>query len=80
MKALGIVFLIIGIVAVIGSLIFMFALATISAAAASLPPVEGVDTSTFLSSIQTVINAGWAWGIATLLSGLVSIRAGWREK
>lgn len=80
MKALGVVFIIIGIVAVIGAVLFMVALITVGAALATLQPPEGADISSFTSQLQTLLTLGWAWSIASFLAGLIAIRAGWPRK
>ena len=79
MKTLNGIFVIVGIVTILGSALFLISLATVSSAIGTLPSV-GEEGEAFVSSLQSLLTLGWVWGLATLIAGGVSIRAGLREK
>ncbi len=85
MKPIGIVYIIIGVVAILGALVAAFVVFTLSdalsllntATPADLPPgtdITALQEST--RSLSTLITLGWVWIISVLLAGIISIYFG----
>ncbi len=85
MKPAGIVYMAIGIIAIIGALGAAFVIFTLSDAlnvinsadTTQLPP--NIDPSTLQDSVRSLsllITIGWAWIICVLLSGVISVYFG----
>ncbi len=86
-KILGIIFLILGLIAVVGSVIYFIALTTIGqviTTAATDPAIAqqaGVDAqglSEVLGLLSTFLTLGWIWGVSILVSGLAAFWFGLR--
>ena len=85
MKINGIVYIVVGIIAVIGAVAAGYLLMTLgqalsvinSANPSEIPP--GTDLAALQASAQslgTMIMLGWVWVICVLLSGIFSVRLG----
>lgn len=83
MKKIGIVYIIVGVIAIIGAVIAAYVVFSLSEAlsiinsASELPPGPDVaQLQSYASTLNTLILAGWVWIISVLLSGLVSVYFG----
>ena len=87
MKPIGIVYVIVGVIAVIGAIVAGFIAFTLgqalniigSADASQLPP--GTDAATLqqsAASLDTMLALGWVWIATVIISGLVSAYYGLR--
>ena len=85
MKSMGIVYIIAGIVAILGALIMVYFLITFSQAIGminSATPSDipaGTDIESLkgaMDLVGTVILLGWEWTVAIILSGVFSVMTG----
>lgn len=79
MRALNVIVAVIAVAALIGDLIFMFALFTLGDAAAAFSDLSATELSS--PEIQEVgktfafaVNMGWAWAILVLVTCLFAIK------
>ena len=87
MKSMGIVYIIAGIVAILGALIMSYILIMVSQAIGlvnSATPADipaGTDIASFkdaMGLVGTAILLGWVWIISVVLSGIFSVLSGVR--
>ena len=85
MKSMGIVYIIAGIVAILGALIMSYILIMVSQAigfVSSATPADiptGTDMASFkdaMGLVGTAILLGWFWIVSIVLSGVFSVMAG----
>ena len=86
-KILGIIFAILGVVAVVGAIVYFLALVTLgqvigtASADPTIAQQAGVDAqglADVLGLLSTLIILAWLWGIAVLISGIASFWFGLR--
>ena len=86
-KVLGIIFIILGAIAVIGAIAYFVALTALgqvigmAAIDPSIAQQAGVDAQGFsdvISLLSTLLTLAWLWGIAVLVSGVASVWFGLR--
>ncbi|MBI4162898.1 MAG: hypothetical protein HY513_04390 [Candidatus Aenigmarchaeota archaeon] len=86
-KILGIIFIVLGIIAVAGSIVYFVSLSVLGqviSAAGTDPAIAqqaGVDAQSFsdvLGTLSALLALAWLWGIAVLASGLGSLWFGIR--
>ena len=86
-KILGIIFVILGAIAVVGAVVYFLALTALgqvigtASADPTIAQQAGVDAqglSDVIGLLSTLMALGWIWGIAVLVSGIASFWFGLR--
>lgn len=81
MKKIGILYVIIGVIAVIGAVLAALVVFSLGEALGVINSggLEGTDAAqlqSYAGTLSTLIAAGWVWVISVFLSGLISIYFG----
>ena len=85
-KVLGVVFLVFGIIALIGSAVFMFVLSVVGTGIGSIRDADpeflaqaGTDAAsvqTFYEQASQVMIVAWVWAVSSLIASLASVYSG----
>ncbi|HLD85611.1 MAG TPA: hypothetical protein VI968_03580 [archaeon] len=86
-KILGVIFVILGIIALIGSVLLFFVLSMAGQAVSSITTdvatatslgVDPASLGEFSSTLGMFLSIGWLWGLSVLISSIASIWFGLR--